>query len=203
MQPVSSESEHMQNGFTCLTNEERMRRIRNHFCLYCGLCGHLRASCPTRPAARSSTTVSSTLDSINSLEVPIALMSNGKCTETVAMIDSGAAGNFIDIRFANTHNLPLVPCESGVAVAALVGLPFGTGQVMFIIKDLCLRTGILHMETIRLFVIDSPQNPIIIGGLPWLERHNPQISWTTRQILQWSDSSQQNCLFTNLLNTFP
>ncbi len=71
------------------------------------------------------------------------------------MIDWGAAGNFIDIRFANTHNLPLVPCESRVAVAALDGLPLGTGQVKFITKDLCFRTGILHIETIRLFTIDS------------------------------------------------
>ncbi len=118
------------------------------------------------------------------------------------MIDSGAAGNFIDIRFANTHNLPLVPCESRVAVAALDRLPLGTGQVKFITKDLCLRTGILHLETLRLFAIDSPQNPIILG-LPWLERHNPQISWTTRQILQWSDSCQQNCLLTNLSHTSP
>ncbi len=50
------------------------------------------------------------------------------------MIDSGAAGNFIDIRFAKTPNLPLVPCESRVAVAALDGRPLGTVQVKFITK---------------------------------------------------------------------
>ncbi len=83
------------------------------------------------------------------------------------MIDSGAAGNFIDIRFAKTPNLPLVPCESRVAVAALDGRPLGTGQVKFITKDLCLRTGILHTETIRLFAIDSPQNPIILVCPGW------------------------------------
>ncbi len=199
---VSSESEPMQIGFTHLTHEDRERSIRNHLCLYCGLSSHLRASCPTRPAASSSTMVSSTPDSINSLEVPIALMFNGKWTETVAMIDSGAAGNFIDIRFAKTPNLPLVPCESRVAVAALDGRPLGTVQVKFITKDLCLWTGILHTETIRLFAIDSPQNPIILG-LPWLERHNPRISWTSRQILQWSDTCQQNCLLTNLSHTSP
>ncbi len=48
---VSSESEPMQIGFTHLTHEDRERSIRNHLCLYCGLSSHLRASCPTRPAA--------------------------------------------------------------------------------------------------------------------------------------------------------
>ncbi len=46
---------------------------------------------------------------------------------------------------------------------------------------------------IRLFVFQSPQNPIILG-LPWLEQHNPSISWTNRQIIQCSDFCLQNCL---------
>lgn len=104
-------------------------------------------------------------------------------------------GNFFDIKFANTHNLPLIPCESLVAVAALDGHPLGSGQVKFVTKYLCLQTGILHTETIHLFAIESPQNPIILG-LPWLERHNPLISWTTKQIFQWSDSCQHNFLLT-------
>lgn len=105
-------------------------------------------------------------------------------------------------KFANTHNLPLIPCESWVSVAALDGRALGTGQVKFITKDPHLRTGILHNETIRLFGIESPQNPIILG-LPWLEKHNPRISWTTKWIQQWSDSCQQNCLLTNLSHSSP
>ncbi|KAI2656673.1 Retrotransposon-derived protein PEG10 [Labeo rohita] len=69
------------------------------------------------------------------------------------------------------------------SMAALDGRPLGEGHVKFIIDDLVLQTGALHTETLRLFTINSPRNPIILG-LPWLEKHNPRISWTSRQILQ-------------------
>ncbi|KAL0152325.1 hypothetical protein M9458_052048, partial [Cirrhinus mrigala] len=41
--------EPMQLGATKLTVEERERRLRGNLCLYCGLAGHIRANCPTRP----------------------------------------------------------------------------------------------------------------------------------------------------------
>ncbi len=113
--------------------------------------------------------------------------------DSLALIDSGAAGNFIDINFAKTHSLPLIPCESGVAVAALDGRPLGTGHIKFTTKDITMRTGSLHTESIRLFAIESPQKPIILG-LPWLELHNPCISWPTRQIVQWSETCRKHCL---------
>ncbi len=84
-------------------------------------------------------------------------------------------------------------CESGVAVAALDGRPLGTGHVRFTTKDITLRTGSLHTESIRLFAIESPQKPIILG-LHWLEKHNPCISWPTRQIVQWSKTCHKHCL---------
>lgn len=117
----------------------------------------------------------------------------------MALIDSGAAGNLIDIEFAKYHDLPCVPCESWVAVAALDGHPLGNGQVKFITEDLRLQTGTLHSEIICLYPIESPQNPIILG-LPWLEKHNPQISWKAKQISQWSEYWQKNCL---LIDSYP
>ncbi|KAL0186198.1 hypothetical protein M9458_017868, partial [Cirrhinus mrigala] len=123
---------------------------------------------------------------LTTLNIPITLLFNGHSVDTSAIIDSGAAGNFVDEKFADFHNIPLVACESRVAVAALDGRPLGEGHIKFITDNLILRTGALHTETIRLFAINSPQNPIILG-LPWLERHNPHISWLSRQILQWSD----------------
>ncbi len=113
--------------------------------------------------------------------------------ETMALIDPGAAGNFFDINFANFHKLPLLPRETRVAVAALDGRPLGTGLVKFTTQDLTLKVGSLHTEITSLFAIDSPQNPAILG-LPWLERHNPLISWTTKQIQQWSERCQKECL---------
>ncbi len=96
------------------------------------LSGHLRVNCPTRPSTKDTTAVSA---SPNILDVPITLANTNVTVETMALIDSGAAGNFIDINFANSHKLPLLPCE-----------------------------------------------------------HNPRISWTTKQIQQWSEPCQRKCL---------
>ncbi len=152
----------------------------------------MRATCPTRPS-RNPSAVSSNLNSSTVLEIPVNLMIKGQIMETLALIDSGAAGDFIDATFARTPNIPLVPCVSHLAVAALDGRPLGSGRVQFITEDIQLRVGALHTEVIKLCVFQSPQTPIILG-LPWLERHNPSISWSERQITQWSESCRQNCL---------
>uniref|UniRef100_A0A9J7WUR7 Gypsy retrotransposon integrase-like protein 1 n=1 Tax=Cyprinus carpio carpio TaxID=630221 RepID=A0A9J7WUR7_CYPCA len=34
----------------------------------------------------------------------------------------------------------------------------------------------------------------MILGFPWLERHNPQISWSERRIIQWSSSCLNGCM---------
>ncbi len=134
---------------------------------------------------------SSTISSV--LEIPVTLRVNGEVIETMALIDSGAAGNFIDSAFSRTHKIPLVSCESRLAVAALDGRPLGSGRIQFTTEDLSLCTGAFHTETILLFVFQSPQTPIILG-LPWLEKHNPTISWSDKQIIQWSETCRQRCL---------
>ncbi len=185
--------EPMQIGVTRISEEERERRIRQSLCLYCGLPGHLRASCPTRPS-RNPAAVSLSLKSATSLEIAVTLEINGRVMETVALIDSEAAGNFIDVSLARDNNIPLVPCDSHLAVAALDGRPLGSGCIQFTTENLQLCTGSLHTETIRLFVFQSPQNPIILG-LPWLEQHNLSISWTKKQIIQWSDFWRSSSLY--------
>ncbi len=140
--------------------------------------------------------MTSTISSV--LEIPVTLRVNGEVIETTALIDSGAVGNFIDSAFSKTHRIPLVACESRLAVAALDGRPLGSGRIQFTTEDLSLCTGAFHTETIRLFVFQSPQTPIILG-LPWLEKHNPTISWPNKQITQWSEGCRQRCLDLTLL----
>ncbi len=71
------EPEPMQLGVTHLSVEERDRRMRQNLCLYCGLPGHLRASCPTRPPRNpSSVSKSSTISSV--LEIPVTLRVKGR-----------------------------------------------------------------------------------------------------------------------------
>ncbi|KAI2663508.1 Transposon Tf2-9 polyprotein [Labeo rohita] len=184
--------EPMQLGATKLSTEERERRLRGNLCLYCGLAGHIRANCPTRPP-RPPTSVSKISPNLNQCELPVTIQSEKIIVQTTALIDSGAAGNFMDTAFALANHLPLLPCASHLAVAAIDGRPLGSGWIRNTTDDLTLRIEPAHREIIRFFLISSPQAPIILG-YPWLNQHEPNISWTQGTITHWSPHCQLHCL---------
>ncbi|KAI2654876.1 Transposon Tf2-6 polyprotein [Labeo rohita] len=193
-QPATSRTadpEPMQIGYTHLTQEERDRRLRSHLCLYCGQPNHIRANCPVRPPQTPSRVSVNPLN--NSLTIQVKISFKNRELRTTAFIDSGAAGNFIDGNYAKLYDIPLLPCGSRVAVAALDGRPLGSGRVTSVTEDVTLHIGPLHQETMRFFTIQSPEHPIILG-LPWLELHNPTISWAEREITQWSPHCHQHCI---------
>ncbi|KAI2653118.1 Transposon Tf2-6 polyprotein [Labeo rohita] len=185
--PMAS-PEPMQLGVTKLSAEERERRLRNNLCLYCGQAGHVRATCPTRPP-RPPASVSSARLHLNRCEIPVTLCYEDLSIHTTALIDSGAAGNFIDADFVRTNHLPILSCVSPVAVAALDGRPLGTGRIEHTTGDLTLHTEPQHKETIRFFIITSPRTPLILG-YPWLHQHEPTISWSEATITHWSSRCQ-------------
>lgn len=184
--------EPMQLGYTPLLPEERERRRRMHLCLYCGQAGHLKINCPVRPNVSNPRSVSSEYPS-NCLKIPIQITHNGRVVSTHALLDSGAAGNFISDTFTHEHNIQLTNCHSPLTVEALDGKPIGGGRVSHITSELGLQTGALHKEQIHFYVIHSPNNPVILG-LPWLRTHNPVISWKEGQIVQWDPACHQRCL---------
>ncbi|KAL0149332.1 hypothetical protein M9458_055370 [Cirrhinus mrigala] len=184
--PSIPEQEAMQVGHTRLTPEERNRCFQLNLCLYCSESGHMKASCPSRPIQRTSSAVSQSLNTSKSVAISVSITFSEEQIFTTALIDSGAAGNFIDVNFAESHGLPLIPCKSPLTVAALDGRPLGGSRVQHTTCDIHLTTGALHTESIRFFIIQAPNNPVILG-LPWLQLHEPQISWTEGQITQWSD----------------
>lgn len=103
---------------------------------------------------------------------------------TIAMLGSGTTGNLIDIDFAKQNDIPLSSCVSPLSVAA---------YVHHVTQDLILQIGALHTEIIHLYLIPFPNYAIILI-LPWLQHHNPQISWADREIAYWSQSCQTKCL---------
>ncbi len=108
--PVVPEQEAMQVGHAHISPEDRDRRYRQNLCLYCGQAGHVKISCPTIPKQHASSVVSQSFNSSKCVKVPVKLAFNDGVIETMALIDSGAAGHFIDADFAKSHYLPLIPC---------------------------------------------------------------------------------------------
>ncbi|KAI2661109.1 Transposon Tf2-6 polyprotein [Labeo rohita] len=137
--------------------------------------------------------VSSDKPSLNHCEIPVTLGFEDISVETTALIDSGAAGNFIDADFVTANHLPVLSCTPHVTVAALDGQPLGSGQIHHTTNDLTLRIEPCHQEIIRFFIISSPQSPIILG-YPWLNLHGPTIAWADCTISRWSPHCRQHCL---------
>ncbi|KAL0192334.1 hypothetical protein M9458_010630, partial [Cirrhinus mrigala] len=184
--------EPMQLGATKISLEERERWLWGSLCLYCGLAGYIRANCPTRPP-RPPSSVSYDQPPLNRCEIPVTLGFEDVSIETTALIDSGAAGNFIDADFVTANHLPILSCTPHMTVAALDGRPLGSGRIHHTTNDLTLRIEPSHLETIRFFIITSPQSPIILG-YPWLNLHGPTIVWANRTISRWSSHCRQHCL---------
>ncbi len=172
------------------------RRISRHLCLYCGEPGHLLKTCPSRPSANTTTRVSVTLDSLNHdhcFTVPVTLKTESEIFNIRAMIDSGAAGNFMSEDFAHKNSIPLIRCLSSLAVEAVDGRPLGSGRITHLTARLTLVTGALHQEIMQFYIIPTLHAPVILG-LPWLRKHNPSISWQDAEITGWGSRCFKHCL---------
>lgn len=64
-------------------------------------------------------------------------------------------------------------------------------------SDLDFQIGLFHREKQRFFVITSPSNPIVLG-LPWLQLHDPVISWKEGELRKRSTFCQENCFHMHL-----
>ncbi|KAL0174051.1 hypothetical protein M9458_030019 [Cirrhinus mrigala] len=174
---VDTTPEPMQIGTTTL-------RLRSNLCLYCGQPGHIRANCPTRPP-RPSTSVSGDECSLNRCEIPVTVAFGNITIKTTALIDSGAAGNFMDAQFVTSNHVPVSSCSSHVTVR--------NKKIRHTTDDITLHIEPSHHEIIRFFVITSPHTPVILG-YPWLNLHGPTIAWTNGTISHWSPYCQEHCL---------
>lgn len=194
------ETEPMQMNNFHLSPEEWNRQLNHRLCLYCGQPGHPCLSCPSRPSLERKKVVSLSLDALNSemcITVPITLTVNEQCITTTALLDSGAAGNFMSRGFVSNHNIALIECSSPLTVEAIDGRPLGTGLVTGTTQELIMQTGLLHSETIQFYILPTPSASVILR-LPWLRRHDPHISWREGQISCWSENCFVTCLSTDL-----
>uniref|UniRef100_A0A8K9V225 Gypsy retrotransposon integrase-like protein 1 n=1 Tax=Oncorhynchus mykiss TaxID=8022 RepID=A0A8K9V225_ONCMY len=110
-----------------------------------------------------------------------------------ALVDSGAAGNFMDRGLALKLGVPLVPIDSPFPVHSLDSRPLGSGMVRETTVPLDMVTQGNHRERISFFIIDSPAFPVVLGT-PWLARHNPKILWKQGVLQGWSEECSGRCL---------
>ncbi len=170
--------------------------MQNQLCLYCGQAGHMRNTCPVWPSSdlRPVSDITRSISSASSITLPVELISQNQVIQTTGLLDSGAAGNFIDREFGGGQlHLKLTLCNSSLAVVVLDGRPLGKGKILRLTEPVKLHIGTLHSEKNKFYVIQSPTHPLILG-LPWLRTHDPQISWKEGQITEWGPACQEHCL---------
>jgi hypothetical protein len=100
-----------------------------------------------------------------------------RCTQ--ALINCGTMGCFIDIEWVKLNNIPTHPLTKPILVYNVDGTANDTGAITNIADMiLCYEH---HSECTQLAVIYLGKQSLILG-YNWLQNHNPEINWQTKDI---------------------
>ncbi len=124
--------------------------------------------------------------------LPVTLESGGRLHQLQVLVDSGAAGNLMDIAMPYRLQVPVNPLSSPLEIIALDWRPIAPGSVTKIPDPLTVSVS-HHLESMAFHLISSPELPLILGH-PWLTRHNPHINWSSGEVLSWGSLCQDSCL---------
>ncbi|ROI36366.1 Retrotransposon-derived protein PEG10 [Anabarilius grahami] len=184
-EPVSSPEpakEPMEVENSRLTPSERQRRLTLNLCLYCGTPGHVISKCPTRPPRPMVSAIIPSIRKMKPLTTVVNLTAADISLTVVALLDSGSAGNLISSALCRQLQLKTSPSPTIYQINSITGKPLSLKQVRR--GPIKLRVGLLHLEEIHLLILEDSTADVVLGR-PWLEQHNPTISWKTGEILKW------------------
>jgi hypothetical protein len=118
----------------------------------------------------------------NSTELPILLESTSSHHPMAvnALLDSGATGLFIDADFVHAKNLTTTRLPRTIPVFNIDGSLNQYGTIKETV-DLIVRFQD-HTERATFYITTLGGVPVILGH-PWLAQHNPQIDWTTGDVV--------------------
>uniref|UniRef100_A0A8C2GHW3 Gypsy retrotransposon integrase-like protein 1 n=1 Tax=Cyprinus carpio TaxID=7962 RepID=A0A8C2GHW3_CYPCA len=175
-----------------LTRTERQRRLTQNLCLYCGSPGHVLSTCPIRPPRSLVSAIFPTIKQMKPLTTIVTLTAADISVSVNALLDSGSAGNFISGSLCRQLHLPTTATQSSYQIHSITGRPLSRKRVRRSVGPLQLQIGILHKERIHLLVLEESTADVVLGR-PWLEQHNPVLSWKTGEILKWGETCFMDC----------
>lgn len=129
------------------------------------------------------------------MQLPITITLGQDHHNLLTLVDSGAAGNFMDASLASRLRLPLVNLKSPLSVTALDGRPLGKGTVTHLTSPVHMSINDSHDENIQFNLVSSPEFTVVLG-FPWLTHHSPHINWSTGKIVEWGPGCASSCLLT-------
>src|SRR5487761_687860 len=118
-----------------------------------------------------------------SMTIRFFIHSRSKRAEALALIDSGATENFMNIQYAKYLQLPIKRLEGPRRLFNVDGTENKSGMLQFY-TDLQVQTG-SQRTSLRFFLTDIGENKAILG-YPWFAATQPNIDWKRG----WIDHSQ-------------
>ena len=112
----------------------------------------------------------------------------------LAMIDSGATGNFMSRKFATNHRIPGLPRERLYQLTVVDGTLLNQDERMVKEETLPLMSQI-HRKNLGRIIFDLVSIPHEVKlGIPWLEKVNPSIDWNSQKITIGKEKSKKSTL---------
>jgi hypothetical protein len=104
----------------------------------------------------------------------VFIHSRSKRAEAIALLDSGATENFMNIRYAQKMGLPIQKLTEERRLFNVDGTQNRAGSLKYF-TDITTRTG-ERSTRLRYYLTDLGENQIILG-YPWFASAQPRIDW--------------------------
>jgi hypothetical protein len=114
--------------------------------------------------------------------------SKSKRAKAVALLDSGATENFMNLQYVKYLQLPIQCLKEPRKLYNVDGTPNYSGELQYF-ANLQVQTGI-QCTMLRFFLSDLGENKAILG-YPWLAAFQPRIDWKQG----WIDHTQLPIIF--------
>jgi hypothetical protein len=111
-----------------------------------------------------------------------------KRAETIALLDSGATENFMNLQYAKYLQLPIRHLKEPRKLYNVDGSPNRSGELQYF-TDLQVQTG-TQCSTLHFFLSNLGENKAILG-YPWFAAFQPRIDWKRG----WIDHTQLPVIF--------
>ena len=113
------------------------------------------------------------------LEVGLETLDLHKKMKGTALLDSGATGMFMSLRFVTQHGFQMWKLDRPIQVRNMDGTVNSAGSITHEVDLIMYYQG--HKESTTFDICILGQLDIIIGT-PWLQCHNPKIDWNTGKV---------------------
>ena len=114
-----------------------------------------------------------------SVDVEIETVESALRRALKALIDCGATGLFMDADYVQNNGIATRTLSQPIPVYNVDGTPNEAGAIKEVVTVVLQYSG--HKERAT-FAVTKLGNQDMILGYTWLEEHNPEINWRTKEV---------------------